>query len=58
VVITVTATDNDRSDSTAPYTYTWDTTKYPVGIYDWQAVAIDASGNKTTSAAVRYTIGP
>jgi len=71
VVITVTATDNDRvalveflinggllanSDSTAPYTYTWDTTKYPVGAYDWQAVAIDPSGNTDTSAAVRYTV--
>jgi hypothetical protein len=71
VVIGVTASDDHRVaqvrfkvngglvagvDSVAPYSYSWDTSTFGPGIYDWQAVATDAAGNTTTSAAVRYTL--
>jgi hypothetical protein len=45
------------ADSTAPYSYSWDTSLYANGFYDWQAVAYDDAGNTTTSAAVSYAVG-
>jgi hypothetical protein len=73
VVLQVTATDDRQVayvrfkvngglvatiDSGAPYSYSWDTSLFAIGSYDWQAVAADGAGNSATSEAVTYTIGP
>jgi regulation of enolase protein 1 (concanavalin A-like superfamily) len=42
------------SDTTAPYTATWSSA--PAGSYSLTAVAIDAAGNRTTSAAIPITV--
>lgn len=72
VVIQVTATDNvgvfrvrfevngviaPGEDQTAPYSYTWDTDAVTAGTYEWRAIAEDAAGNATPTAAVTYTVG-
>src|SRR5262245_60545465 len=38
------------TDSAAPFSYTWDTSLYSSGIYDWIAQAKDAAGNVGISA--------
>ena len=40
------------SDSTSPYSVSWDTTAVTDGLYDLQVVVTDASGNSITSAVV------
>jgi predicted phage tail protein len=42
------------SDTTAPYAFSW--TNVAVGTYSLTAIAIDAAGNRTTSAAVSVTV--
>jgi predicted phage tail protein len=42
------------SDTAAPYTATWSSA--PGGTYSLTAVAVDAAGNRTTSAAVSITV--
>ncbi len=42
--------------TTAPYTVNWDTTKTANGAVSLTAVALDAAGNSTTSAAVSVTV--
>jgi len=42
------------SATTAPYTATWSSA--PAGSYSLTAVAIDAAGNRTTSAAIPITV--
>ena len=44
------------ADTTAPYTFTWDTTQVGNGTYVLTAVARDMAGNQTTSAAVTVTV--
>lgn len=73
VTLTATATDNHRVayvrwrvntglvalvDSTPPYEYSWDTSTFAAGFYDWEALATDPSGNTGISPAVEYTIAP
>jgi hypothetical protein len=43
-------------DTTAPYSVSWDTTKVANGSHTLTAVARDAAGNTTTSAAVSVTV--
>src|SRR2546421_684675 len=43
-------------DRTAPYSVLWDTTASANGSYQLAAVARDAAGNATTSAAVSVTV--
>jgi hypothetical protein len=43
-------------DTTAPYSTTWSTTALSNGSYTLTAVARDAAGNQTTSAAVMVTV--
>lgn len=43
------------SSTTAPYTYTWDSTSLPDGAHSVRAVATDSLGNTTVSAAVSIT---
>jgi hypothetical protein len=45
------------TDTAAPYQVSWDTTPVPTGTHTLTAVATDAAGNVTTSAAVTVTIG-
>ena len=42
----------------APFTYSWDTTLYATGAYEWTARGCDAAGLCTDSAPVEYTVGP
>jgi len=42
--------------TTAPYSYSWDTTKTANGIHTLQAVAKDTAGNSTTSAGDTVTV--
>jgi regulation of enolase protein 1 (concanavalin A-like superfamily) len=42
------------SDTTSPYTASWSSA--PAGSYSLTAVAIDAAGNRTTSAAIPITV--
>lgn len=44
------------SDSSAPYAFSWDSTKVSDGSHTVQARAQDAAGNKTTTAAVTVTV--
>jgi glucose/arabinose dehydrogenase/PKD repeat protein len=43
-------------DTTAPYSVSWDTTTATAGTHTLTAVARDAAGNRTTSAAVTVTV--
>lgn len=43
-------------DTTAPYTFTWDTTTFTNGLYTLTAVARDAAGNETISGFVNVTV--
>lgn len=45
-----------QSDTTAPYTYTLDTTAIPNGTYTLTAKAYDAAGNNATSSAINITV--
>ena len=40
------------TDTTAPYSCAWDTTKVADGLYDFRAVLVDGRGTTTTSATV------
>jgi parallel beta-helix repeat protein len=42
--------------SSAPFTVQWDTTSVANGSYQWTAIAENAAGDKTTSAAVSVTV--
>jgi chitinase len=42
------------TDTTAPYAYTW--SNVAAGTYSLTAVAVDAAGNRATSAAVSVTV--
>jgi hypothetical protein len=42
--------------TTAPYTYSWDTTKFLNGSHTLTAVATDTSNQSTTSAGVTFTV--
>lgn len=44
------------SDSTAPYSYSWNTTSVANGAYSLTARAYDAANNSATSAAVNVTV--
>ena len=44
------------SSPSAPYSYLWDTTKWPDGVYLIMAVAYDLSGNHTASSPVLVTV--
>jgi hypothetical protein len=44
------------TDTTAPYTGSWDTTALPVGSHTLTATAVDTSGNTTTSAVVHVSV--
>jgi hypothetical protein len=44
-------------DSSAPYSTSWNTTQVPGGVHRLEAVARDAAGNSTTSAAVMVVVG-
>jgi hypothetical protein len=44
------------SDSSSPYTFTWDTTKYANGTYTLMAVAYDSAGNIGQSATVTVNV--
>ncbi|QWV91831.1 hypothetical protein KP004_11365 [Geomonas oryzisoli] len=44
------------SDSTAPYTYSWDPSTLARGTYNWTAKAYDAANNERQSAAVTVTV--
>lgn len=44
-------------DLTAPYSFAWNTTGASNGVHSLTAVARDAAGNQTTSAAVSVTVG-
>ena len=68
--ITVTATDNTgvtkgelfingtmlASDTVAPFTFLWDTTKYSDGIYQLMVKAYDPAGNVASSSVVSVTV--
>ena len=71
ISVTVAATDNvgiagvqlqlngtnvGIEDSTEPYSANWDTRTVGNGFHTFTAVARDAAGNRTTSAAVRVTV--
>ncbi|WP_395807598.1 Ig-like domain-containing protein [Archangium minus] len=70
VVLSASATDNVRvtrvefydegsllgSDTTAPYTWSWNTTSLPNGSRTLSVKAHDAAGNESTSAAVIVTV--
>jgi hypothetical protein len=43
-------------DTSAPYTYSWDTTSVSNGTYSLSAVATDSAGNPTTSSSVSVTV--
>jgi hypothetical protein len=42
--------------TTAPYSFSWNSTTVPNGTHTWAAVARDAAGNTATSAAVSFTV--
>ncbi len=44
------------TDSTSPYTITWNTNNLRAGTYSLTAVATDRAGNSTTSAVVTVTV--
>jgi len=44
------------SDTTAPWSFSWDTTKRADGTYSLYAKAYDAAGNATTSQSVSVTV--
>ena len=44
------------ADATAPYDYSWDTRAAANGSHSLTAVAVDAAGNQTTSAAVSVDV--
>jgi hypothetical protein len=44
------------TDTSSPYTISWDTTNLPDGAATLTAVAVDTSGNETTSAARTVTV--
>jgi large repetitive protein len=44
------------TDTTAPFSVTWNTMKVALGSHTITAVATDAAGNSTTSAAITITI--
>ena len=44
------------SDTTAPYSWNWDTTKNAVGTYTLKTRAFDAAGNSAYSAGVSVTV--
>ncbi|MBJ6749842.1 Ig-like domain-containing protein [Geomonas anaerohicana] len=44
------------SDTTAPYSYSWDPSTLARGSYTWAAKAYDAAGNERDSAAVTVTV--
>jgi phage replication-related protein YjqB (UPF0714/DUF867 family) len=44
-------------DTTSPYSAAWNTTAVSNGTYTIAAVATDAAGNSTTSAAISVTVG-
>ncbi len=70
VTVTATASDNVGvqrvdfyrgatllgSDTTAPYSYAWNTTTVANGAYSLTARAFDAAGNQATSAAAAITV--
>ncbi len=51
-----TAPTSASEDTSAPYSVTWDTTAATAGPHALTAVARDAAGNRTTSAAVSVTV--
>jgi hypothetical protein len=44
------------SDTTAPYSWNWDTTKVVTGSYSLKAIAYDPATNSKTSAYVQVTV--
>jgi subtilisin family serine protease len=44
------------SDSTAPFAFSWDSSKVPNGMAELKAVAVDAAGNAGTSAGVSVNV--
>lgn len=44
------------SDTSAPYSYSWDTAALARGTYTWSARAYDAAGNEGVSAPVEVTV--
>lgn len=71
VTVTATATDNQgvagarfqvdganlgNEDTTAPYSYSWDTRTVPNGLHVLTAVARDAAGNQTISVSVTVIV--
>jgi hypothetical protein len=44
------------TDATAPYQLVWNTRKVSLGGHTLTAVAVDAAGNRTTSAPVSVTV--
>jgi chitinase len=44
------------TSSSAPATFSWNTTNYPNGLYTLQAIAYDTAGNAGTSAVVSVTV--
>lgn len=44
------------ADTLAPYTTSWNTSSVPPGIHTLRAIARDAAGNTTTSAAITVTV--
>lgn len=40
----------------SPYSFSWDTTKWPVGPHTLTVIATDGAGNKTTAAPITVTI--
>src|SRR5207249_3096066 len=71
VVVSATASDNvgvvgvqfkldganlGPEDTASPYTFSWNTTTVSNGVHSLTAVARDAAGNQTTSAAISVTV--
>src|SRR5438093_4669051 len=71
VVVSATASDNvgvvgvqfkldganlGAEDTASPYTFSWNTTTVSNGVHSLTAVARDAAGNQTTSAAISVTV--
>jgi hypothetical protein len=44
------------TDTSSPYSFSWNTNKIAKGTHKLTAVATDGAGNSTTSAAITITI--
>jgi hypothetical protein len=55
VTFFVDGTRNLATDTTSPYTFSWNTNDVAAGTHRLTAVATDAAGNSTTSAAITVT---